>query len=135
MLLRRCAPETINASGTSEEARELVKTSLLGSIQEETERSIRTKVADTTGTIAFHLMNPRPCSGRTAGSWDELIPFLVQCCQSPGAPLRESGLSIIGGLAQWLGDKLVTQGGAFKTIFATCLADASSGQVRLAALE
>ena len=80
-----------------------MKTSLLGSIQEETERSIRTKVADTTGTIAFHLLNPRPDSGRAAGTWDELIPFLVQCCQSPGAPHRESGLSIIGGLAQWLG--------------------------------
>ena len=135
VLLRRCAPETINAAATSDDARELVKSSLLGSLQEETERSIRTKVADTTGTIAFHLMNPRPDSGRAAGTWDELIPFLVQCCQSPSASHRESGLSIIGGLAQWLGDKLAPQGEAFKAIFAACLADPGSGQVRLAAIE
>lgn len=135
VLLRRCAPDAFNAPATSDEARELVKTSLLGSIQEESERSIRTKVADTAGTIAFHLMNPRPDDGRAPGTWDELIPFLVQCCQSPEAPHRESGLCIIGDVAQWLGDKLVPQGDTFKAIFASGLADAGSGVVRLAALE
>lgn len=135
VLLRRCAPDALNKPGTDETVRELVKTSLLGSIQEETERSIRTKVADTAGTVAFVLMNPRPDDGRVAGTWDELIPFLVQSCQSPDAAHRESGMSIIGGLAQWLGDKLVAQGETFKAIFAAGLGDTTSGSVRLAALE
>ena len=43
------------------------------------------------------------------GTWDELVPFVIQCCQSAEPSHRESGLSIIGDIAQWQGDKLAAQ--------------------------
>ena len=79
-------------------------------------------------------MNPRPDEG-APGTWDELVPFVVQCCQSAEPSHRESGLSIIGDIAQWQGDKLAAQAATFKAIFSAGLADAASGTVRLAALE
>ena len=58
VLLRRAAHDVFNKPAYGTEARELVKTSLLGSLQEETERSIRTKVADT-AVRPLPLIQPR----------------------------------------------------------------------------
>ena len=44
-------------------------------------------------------MNPRPDEG-APGTWDELVPFVVQCCQSAEPSHRESGLSIIGSVSE-----------------------------------
>ena len=70
-------------------------------------------------------MNPRPDEG-APGTWDELVPFVIQCCQSAEPSHRESGLSIIGDIAQWQGDKLAAQAATFKAMFSAGLADAAS---------
>ena len=77
ILLRRVAAEVWKNPAFSAEAKELVKISLLGSAQEETEKHIRTKVADTTSSVAFVVFN-----AEDGGDWPELLPFLLQSCQA-----------------------------------------------------
>ena len=87
-------------------------------------------MADTTGVVAFTVMNSREGS-----QWPELVPFLIQYCTSATAAHRESVLRILGSLAEWLGGTLVAMAEDLKVIFGTGLADQSDGAVRLAALE
>jgi hypothetical protein len=69
-----------------------------------------------------------------SGQWPELIPFLVQYCQSATACHRESVISILGNLSEWLGGTLAGHADVLKAVFTTGLTDGSDGLVRLAAL-
>lgn len=128
VLLRRASAAVWQNPAFSADAKEAVKAALLGSLQSETEGHIRNKVADTVSSVAFAVFNVDD-----GHEWPELLPFLLQCCQAPEAPFRESALTIVGKLVEWM-QSLAAEEATFKEIFAANLgADAGPGP-RLAAL-
>jgi HEAT repeat protein len=130
VLLRRSSSDCWRSEQVDDATREAIKALLLESIQQEQVKHILNKVSDTISTLALVILG-----GEEGGTWEELLPFLMQCSQSEQPQHRESALNVFAQLSTYLGQMLLPHMDTMKQIFSSCLSDASDGGVRMAALK
>ncbi|KAJ2741550.1 importin subunit beta-3 [Coemansia sp. BCRC 34301] len=100
---------------------QIVKSELLGALNDETDRSARHKLCDTISEV----------NNEGDGEWPELLPALYACAQNGDALLRESAYRIFASCAYLLtGQNVETISSAFIGAFQD-----SDAAVRLAALK
>mmetsp|Transcript_3719 Transcript_3719/g.9358 ORF Transcript_3719/g.9358 Transcript_3719/m.9358 type:complete len:1094 (+) Transcript_3719:94-3375(+) len=110
----------------SPQTQQSVRSTLITSVQIETETPVRRKIADTTGEVASMILEEY--------DWPEMMPFLLDSAKTFQATLRESSMLIFSRLALVIGEKLLGNMGPIKEMLSATLADPESKEVRLAAL-
>ncbi|KAJ1557984.1 hypothetical protein HK096_004234, partial [Nowakowskiella sp. JEL0078] len=106
------------------ESRSFCQEQLLGSLNDESETSVRKSVNETIAYLTAQLI-------QDGGRWDELLYVLFECTKSLSAPHRESAFKIISSLPDILGSH---DHNVIKQIFMTGLSDGVVA-VRVSCLE
>lgn len=104
----------------------VIKSHLLGCVQQEQTKSITKKLCDTVAELASSILPD--------GGWPELLPFMFQCVTSDSPRLQESALLMFAQLAQYIGETLIPHLDTLHNVFLQCLSTSSNPDVRIASL-
>uniref|UniRef100_A0A8R7Q6F7 Importin N-terminal domain-containing protein n=1 Tax=Triticum urartu TaxID=4572 RepID=A0A8R7Q6F7_TRIUA len=108
-------------------AKASLKQALIDSITLDNSHLVRRASANVVSIIAKYAV--------PAGEWQELLPFLFQCSQSPQEEHREVALILFSSLTETIGTTFQSHLNDLQPILLKCLQDETSSRVRIAALK
>ncbi|KAK1594076.1 hypothetical protein QYE76_027184 [Lolium multiflorum] len=108
-------------------AKASLKQALIDSITLDNSHLVRKASANVVSIIAKYAI--------PAGEWQELLPFLFQCSQSPQEEHREVALILFSSLTETIGTTFQSHLNDLQPILLKCLQDETSSKVRIAALK
>ncbi|KAM3314367.1 hypothetical protein ACQJBY_033291 [Aegilops geniculata] len=108
-------------------AKASLKQALIDSITLDNSHLVRRGSANVVSIIAKYAV--------PAGEWQELLPFLFQCSQSPQEEHREVALILFSSLTETIGTTFQSHLNDLQPILLKCLQDETSSRVRIAALK
>ncbi|VAI07515.1 unnamed protein product [Triticum turgidum subsp. durum] len=108
-------------------AKASLKQALIDSITLDNSHLVRRGSANVVSIIAKYAV--------PAGEWQELLPFLFQCSQSPQEEHREVALILFSSLTETIGTTFQSHLNNLQPILLKCLQDETSSRVRIAALK
>jgi hypothetical protein len=128
VLLRRLlSAEAVIWDKIDDARKEMIKTALLGTLQNEAKGHIRRKVGHTIAELASNAQ----CD---PDAWPQLLPFVLVLSQNPDASQRENALDLLNRLCEYIGDAILEHTQQIHQMFSAGLVD-PSGEVQIAALK